>query len=167
MEILSRAATRTIGKEIEHGKQYFVPAPTDPRIIMASVSGKKLFLTGENFHAGAVILLNGEEQKSKNDPQNPQTILIGKKAGKRVKEGDRLQVRNPNGSISAEFTFQAGLADSQSPNNVPNKSTTLTRTCRSIPALRRSKHENQNFVEKTSDRICSWLCFSGYPCIFG
>ena len=88
------------------------PAPTDPRIIMASVSGKKLFLTGENFHAGAVILLNGEEQKSKNDAQSPQTILIGKKAGKRVKEGDRLQVRNPNGSISAEFTFQGGLADS-------------------------------------------------------
>ena len=82
------------------------PAPTAPRIMMASVSGKKLFLTGENFHAGAVILLNGEEQKSKNDQQNPQTILIGKKAGKKVMAGDRLQVRNPNGSISAEFTFQ-------------------------------------------------------------
>jgi hypothetical protein len=36
-----------------------------------------------------------------NDAQNPQTTLIGKK----VKAGDKLQVRNPNGSISAEFTF--------------------------------------------------------------
>ena len=81
------------------------PAPTAPRIIMASVSGKKLFITGENFHDGAVILLNGEEQKSKNDEQNPQTTLIGKKTGKKIKAGDRVQVRNPNGSISAEFTF--------------------------------------------------------------
>ena len=81
------------------------PGSTAPRIISASVSGKKLFLTGENFHAGAVILLNGEEQKSKNDGQNPQTTLIGKKAGKKVRPGDRVQVRNPNGTVSEEFTF--------------------------------------------------------------
>ena len=76
-----------------------------PRIIMASVSGKKLFITGGNFHDGAVILLNGEEQKSKNDEQNPQTILIGKKAGKKIKPGDHIQVRNPDGTVSQEFTF--------------------------------------------------------------
>jgi N-acetylneuraminic acid mutarotase len=76
-----------------------------PKIINASVSGKKLFITGEDFDDGAVILLNGEEQKSKNDEQNPQTILIGKKAGKKIKPGDRVQVRNPNGSLSEEFTF--------------------------------------------------------------
>ena len=88
------------------------PAPTAPRIITASVSGKRLFITGENFQAGAVILLNGEEQKSKNDEQNPQTTLIGKKAGKNAKAGDRLQVRNPNGSISGEFTFTRLLGKS-------------------------------------------------------
>ena len=81
------------------------PAPTAPRIIMASVSGKKLFITGENFHAGAVILLNGEEQKSKNDEQNPQTMLIGKKAGKKIRPGDRIQVRNPDAALSEEFIF--------------------------------------------------------------
>jgi hypothetical protein len=81
------------------------PAPTAPRIIMASVSGKKLFITGENFHAGAVILLNGEEQKSKNDKQNPQTTLIGKKVGKKIKAGDTLQVRNPDDTISEAFIF--------------------------------------------------------------
>ena len=79
-----------------------IPAPT---IIMASVSGKKLYITGENFHAGAVILLNGEEQKSKNDAQNPQTTLIGKNAGKKIRPGDRVQVRNPDGTLSQEFTF--------------------------------------------------------------
>ena len=81
------------------------PAPTAPRIIMASVSGKKLFITGENFHAGAVILLNGEEQKSKNDDENPQTTLIGKKAGKQIKPGDKIQVRNPDGTLSEVFIF--------------------------------------------------------------
>ena len=72
---------------------------------MASVSGKRLFLTGENFHAGAVILLNGEEQKTRNDGVNPQTTLIGKKAGKKIKPGDRVQVRNPDGALSEEFIF--------------------------------------------------------------
>jgi N-acetylneuraminic acid mutarotase len=80
-------------------------APTAPRIITASVSGKKLFITGENFHAGAVILLNGEEQRTKQPGANPQTSLIGKKAGKKIKPGDKLQVRNPDGTISEEFTF--------------------------------------------------------------
>ena len=75
------------------------------RIDRASVSGKKLFIVGENFDPGAVILLNGEQQLTKNDPLNPKTSLIGKKAGKKIKAGDRLRVRNPNGSLSAEFIF--------------------------------------------------------------
>ena len=76
-----------------------------PRIIGASVSGKKLIVVGENFDDGAVILLNGEEQRTKNDEQNPKTTLIGKKAGKKIKSGDRLEVRNTNGTLSDEFTF--------------------------------------------------------------
>lgn len=75
------------------------------RIDRASVSGKKLFIVGENFDPGAVILLNGEQQRTKNDPLNPKTSLIGKKAGKKVIPGEKLQVRNLNGSLSAEFTF--------------------------------------------------------------
>jgi hypothetical protein len=31
--------------------------------------------------------------------------LIAKKAGKKVKPGDKLQVRNPNGPVSPEFIF--------------------------------------------------------------
>ena len=75
------------------------------KITSASVSGKKLFLSGENFLVGAVILLNSEEEKTRNDDQNPSTMLIGKKAGKKIKADDRVQVRNPDGSISAEFIF--------------------------------------------------------------
>ncbi len=75
------------------------------KITSASVSGKKLFLSGENFLVGAVILLNGEEEKTRNDDQNPSTMLIGKKAGKKIKAGDRVQVRNPDGTLSEEFVF--------------------------------------------------------------
>jgi len=76
-----------------------------PKITGASKSGKKLLIFGENFDPGAVILLNGEEQRTINDDQNPLSTLIGKKAGKTVKPGDKLRVRNPNGALSEEFTF--------------------------------------------------------------
>jgi hypothetical protein len=80
-------------------------AVTPPKITMASVAGKKLIVVGENFNPDAVILINGEEQKTRNDDQNPGTRLIGKKAGKKIKPGDRLQVRNPDGPLSEEFIF--------------------------------------------------------------
>lgn len=60
---------------------------------------------GENFSSGAVILLNGEEQITRNDDLNPSTTLIGKKAGKNVKPGDKLGVRNSNGVLLQEFIF--------------------------------------------------------------
>jgi hypothetical protein len=78
---------------------------TPPAIIEVSVAGKKLIVVGENFNPDAVILLNGEEQKTRNDDQNPQTTLIGKKAGKQIKAGDHIQVRNPDGTLSEQFTF--------------------------------------------------------------
>jgi N-acetylneuraminic acid mutarotase len=76
-----------------------------PKITTATVMGKNLIVVGEDFDSGAVILINGELQKTANDDLNPQTTLIGKKAGKKVKPGDRLQVRNPNATISEEFVF--------------------------------------------------------------
>jgi hypothetical protein len=79
-----------------------------PRILSASVEGKRLFVVGENFAPNAVILRNGVEQITKNDPRNPRTALIGKKAAKKLQPGDTLQVRNPNGTMSQEFTFIAG-----------------------------------------------------------
>jgi galactose oxidase-like protein len=98
------------GGGLEHSAELYHPGlldpdPTDPRILLASVSGKKLFITGENFHAGAVILLNGEMQNTKQPAASPHTTLIGKKAGKKIKPGDRVQVRNPDGTLSAAFIF--------------------------------------------------------------
>ncbi len=80
------------------------PIPA-PRIIGASVIGKKLIVVGENFDNGAVILINGEQQKTQSDGENPQTTLIGRKAGKKVQPGDGVQVRNPDGTISEAFIF--------------------------------------------------------------
>lgn len=36
------------------------------------------------------MLLNGEEQKTKNNVQNTKTGLIGKKAAKKIKPGDKI-----------------------------------------------------------------------------
>jgi len=85
--------------------EYVVQSGAPVRINSATASGKKLFVTGENFDPGAVILLNGESQKTLFDNQNPRTALIGKNAGKRIKPGDKLQVQNPNGAVSEEFIF--------------------------------------------------------------
>ena len=79
--------------------------PDAPKINGVIKNGKKLFVTGEKFDAGAKILINGEQQKTTNDADNPTASLVGKKAGKFVSPGDRIQVRNSSGALSAEFIF--------------------------------------------------------------
>jgi hypothetical protein len=78
-----------------------------PIIAGAWVSGKKLFVAGFNFDEGAKIFLNGEKQKTTNDSTSPTTVLIGKKAGKKIDRGlaVRLQVKNSDGRSSEEFVF--------------------------------------------------------------
>jgi Beta-propeller repeat len=85
----------------------FVVKISAPRIISASVSGKRLFVSGEGFDDGAVIIINGEEQKTRNDEQQMTTLLIGKKAGNRIAPGQTviLQVRASDGTLSREFPF--------------------------------------------------------------
>jgi hypothetical protein len=81
---------------------------TKPRITGASVSGKKLFVTGENFDDGAKILLNGDlQKKTSNDEGNPTTMLIGIKAGKLIAPGQTvvLMVKNSDGSLSNAFSY--------------------------------------------------------------
>ena len=82
-------------------------AAARPIITSALVSGKNLFVYGQDFRGGALIMMNGEQQKTRNDEENPSTTLIAKKAGKRIAPGQivRLQVRNPDGETSPEFSF--------------------------------------------------------------
>jgi hypothetical protein len=74
------------------------------RVDGISVKGKKLFVAGQNFDNGSVILLNGEPQRTKNDAENWTTTLIGKKSGKDVRIGDKIQVLTSNGRLSPVFT---------------------------------------------------------------
>ncbi len=80
-------------------------AAADPIIMSATVSGKKLLISGEGFDEGAAILLNGEKQKTVNNTADPNTKLVAKKSGKKIKAGDKLQVRNADGRLSQEFIF--------------------------------------------------------------
>lgn len=66
---------------------------------------KKVFLFGVNFDGGSVILLNGEEQFTIYDSEDPSTVLLGKKVGKKAVAGDTLQVRNSFGVLSPEFIY--------------------------------------------------------------
>jgi hypothetical protein len=78
-----------------------------PEITGATISGKKLEVTGKNFDNGARILVNGQAQKTANDPQQPTLALTARKAGKRITPGQTviLQVRNADGRLSQEFSY--------------------------------------------------------------
>ena len=80
-----------------------------PRIFNVRVKGKKLFLTGENFTEGAVILVNGEPQKTRNDEESPSTTLIAKRAGNSIPDDSavNIQVQSANG-LSDKFPFFKG-----------------------------------------------------------
>lgn len=82
-----------------------------PNITNALVSGKKLFVFGANFDEGSSIYLDGMEQATKNDADNPETILIAKKAGKRIAPGQTvmLQVKCSDGSLSSQYSFTRPL----------------------------------------------------------
>lgn len=78
-----------------------------PRIAAAVISGKNLVVFGEKFDDGAVIMLNGDPQKTKHNAPDPTIELKGKKTGKRIDPGQTvtLRVRNGDGAFSAEFLF--------------------------------------------------------------
>ena len=82
--------------------------PVGPRVLSASVEGKNLYVFGDGFSSGAVVVMDGEDQKSRNDSDNPALTLIAKKAGKRIAPGQSvtLQVRNSNGVLSNPFVFK-------------------------------------------------------------
>jgi hypothetical protein len=85
----------------------FIAKISLPRIIAVELSRKKLIVTGEGFDSGAVILVNGQEQKTQNDESNPMSLLIANKAGKSIAPGQSvmIQVRNSDGSLSETVSF--------------------------------------------------------------
>jgi hypothetical protein len=81
-----------------------------PEIFSAAVNGKKLLVFGDSFQMGAVVLLDGEEQGTLNDDDFSH-LLRCKKAGKKIAAGSTvtLTVKNPDGTLSAPFTFTRAL----------------------------------------------------------
>jgi hypothetical protein len=68
-----------------------------PQITGREKVGKKLNVFGEGFDSNARIFINDQPQNTKYESS---TKLIGKKAGKKIKAGDRIQIENSNGSRS-------------------------------------------------------------------
>jgi endo-1,4-beta-xylanase len=78
----------------------------NPKITLVARVKKQLMVTGIDFENGSEILINGARQKKvANDPEHPTTVLVAAKAGKFILSGDRIQVRNPDGSLSNEFIY--------------------------------------------------------------
>jgi hypothetical protein len=82
-----------------------------PEIAGVSAGGKKLFVSGQNFALGAVVKVNGQEQKTVNDEDDPSHLLRCKKAAKKIAPGSTatIVVSNPDGSSSAPFSFTRPL----------------------------------------------------------
>jgi hypothetical protein len=76
--------------------------PNYPVLVQALISGKNIIVYGLNFDAGAVLLINDEPTKTRNDDPDPSQVLFAKKAAKRIAPGQtvQLQVENPNGKRS-------------------------------------------------------------------
>jgi hypothetical protein len=83
------------------------PPPTAPEITGAEIRDRKLYVTGVRFADGAVILVDGVDQKTSNDPTSPDTSLFSRKARKQIDRGETvtLAVRNPGGETSEGFAY--------------------------------------------------------------
>jgi hypothetical protein len=84
--------------------------PPAPRITAVEQSGKKLYITGENFQEGAKVEMNGEDQKTTNQEDFSHNLKC-KKAGKKIDPGEEvtLAVRNPDGTRSDPFLYRRPL----------------------------------------------------------
>jgi hypothetical protein len=86
---------------------FVIKIASPPRITAVSVSGKNLIVNGLGFDAGAVILVDGVEQRTRHDQTQSATILVGKKTARNITQGQQvnLQVRNSDGLVSQSFSF--------------------------------------------------------------
>ncbi|MFY9573293.1 MAG: SBBP repeat-containing protein [Blastocatellia bacterium] len=82
-----------------------------PVLLQATVSGKHLLVFGLGFDAGAVLRINDEPTKTRNEDPAPTQILFAKKAAKRIAPGQtvQLQIENANGKRSNLLFFTKPL----------------------------------------------------------
>jgi hypothetical protein len=81
------------------------------KVVNVRRDGKRLLVSGESFQMGAAIFVNGERQKTRNDEDNPASLLIAKKAAKHLPANAviNVQVTNHDGAKSDPFAFFTGL----------------------------------------------------------
>lgn len=86
-------------------------AQEGPQVTSARLKGNKLIVTGVNFNDGAIIFVDGEAVGTRSDPDNPGTILIAKKGGKRIPPETMasISVQNSPGLMSQPYDLFAGL----------------------------------------------------------
>lgn len=110
LAILALVSVTRFGSDSREAARAATLQSDPPQISGARLKGKKLFVAGGGFQMGAVILVNGERQKTANDESNPTFLLIAKKAGKRIGPTDivTIQVVNPDDQQSPFFRFFGG-----------------------------------------------------------
>src|SRR5689334_21998111 len=82
-----------------------------PKVLNVRRDGKRLLVSGESFQMGAVIVVNGERQKTRNDADDPNVLLIAKKGGKHLPANSLITIQVENGAEekSEPFAFFTGL----------------------------------------------------------
>lgn len=80
-----------------------------PKIADGLIKGNKLLLTGENFDAATMVMINGRMLTPAFDSSSPHLLVI-KKAFKKVAPGSvaDIQAQNASGQISEKFPFFVG-----------------------------------------------------------
>jgi hypothetical protein len=86
-------------------------AQEGPQVTTARLKGNKLIVSGANFSDGAVIFIDGESVGTRSDPDNPGTVLIAKKGGKKIAPETMasISVQNSTGLMSQPYDLFAGL----------------------------------------------------------
>jgi len=103
-------AFKSQGAEQYTGFVIRIADPITLRITGAAIKGKKLLVSGEGFHQGAVILINGADLDTQNDSTTPAILLISKKGGKQIAPGQTvaIRVRDADGKLSDVLSFTRG-----------------------------------------------------------
>jgi hypothetical protein len=77
-----------------------------PEITSATAQGKHLYVFGNNFEQGAVVMVNGQPERTRNRTDLSHQLYC-KKGAKLIVPGQTvmLSVMNPDGTTSASFSF--------------------------------------------------------------
>ena len=107
--VLLAAGTIEFSAHLSNAHASGFQSDNDPKIISARVKGKNLIVIGENFAEGAMILVNGEPQVTRNDSDNPSTRLIAKRTGNAIPNNTFVTIQIQSaGSLTNRFPFFKG-----------------------------------------------------------